>query len=548
MGSQRQSGPAKADGPVNREPYMSFLKTVAVSVFALAAAVPAFAATPADTLVIADAIDDVISLDPAEVGEVGGVLTTQQIYQPLITFNPANPSEIVGVLAESWAVSEDGRTITFTMNPDAVFASGNPVTAFDAEYSLRRVVQMGSRTAFIITQFGIDMDNVEEAIRATDERTLVITAGDAYAPSFLLYCLSSYVGGIVDSKIVREHEVGGDYGNAWLKQANSAGSGPYVLNRWDPKQSILLTRNDNFWGEAPGVERLFIQHMPESATQRLALERGDIDIANKLGPDDFDAIKDNGDISILDGRSGTIYYMGLNVRNENLAHPEVVEALKYLVDYEGIAENIGRGTLAVHQTLVPDGFLGAIDYAPYTLDVARARDLLDKAGVGPFTLDTVVWNVPPYTDFAQAVQATMAEAGVTLNLEVVDGGQWLERYRSHSLDVWVGLWGPDYPDPHSNAKAFAVNRDDAPDGSDSLADRFGWDAGPLSPLAMEAVREQDTETRRKIYEDIQRVHTDTSPFLYMFQEVRKVALRANVQGLVLGPTFSDDRYGSVTKQ
>lgn len=527
---------------------MLFLRTLAVTTLALGAGSAAMAETPANTLVIADAIDDVITLDPGEVGEVGGVLTTQQIYQPLVSFDPDDPTKIIGVLAKSWAVSEDGRMITFTMDPDAVFASGNPVTAHDAEYSLRRVVQMGSRSAFIITQFGIDADNVEEAIRATDDTTLVITAGDTYAPSFVLYCLSSYVGGIVDSELVKANEVDGDYGNAWLKQANSAGSGPYVLTRWDPKQSILLSRNENYWGEAPGVERVFIQQMPESATQRLALERGDIDIANKLGPDDFDAIEDSDDISILDGRSGTIYYMGLNVRNEILANPNVVEALKYLVDYEGIADNIGRGTMEVHQTLVPDGFLGSLDYTPYSLDVEKAKALLEEAGVGPFELDTVVWNVPPYTDFAQAVQATMAEAGVTLNLEVVDGGQWLDRYRNHTLDVWMGLWGPDYPDPHSNAKAFAVNKEDAPDGSESLADRFGWDAGDLSSQAMAAVREQDTDRRRQMYEDIQKVHTDTSPFLYMFQEVRKVAIRSDVKGLVLGLTFSDDRYGGVTKE
>lgn len=527
---------------------MRFLRTPALAaLLVLGAVTPTFAATPANTLVIADAIDDLITLDPGEVGEVAGVLTTQQIYEPLITFNPQDPSEIRGVLAESWTVSEDGRTITFTMNPDAVFASGNPVTAYDAEYSLRRVVQMESRSAFIITQFGINLDNVEEAIRALDESTLVITASETYAPSFLLYCLSSYVGGIVDSKLVQEHEVDGDYGNAWLTQENSAGSGPYVLSRWDPKQSIHLTRNENYWGAAPGVERLVIQHMPESATQRLALERGDIDIANKLGPDDFASIENNDNITILDASSGTIYYMGLNVRNENLAHPEVVEALKYLVDYEGIADHIGRGTLAVHQTLVPGGFLGAIDYNPYSLDVERARALLDEAGVGSITLDTVVWNVPPYTEFAQAVQATMAEAGVTLNLEVVDGGQWLDRYRNASLDIWVGLWGPDYPDPHSNAKAFAVNNWDAPDGSDGLADRFGWDAGELSPLAMAAVREQDTDTRRQMYEELQRAHTDSSPFLFMFQEVRRVAMRSNVQGVVLGLTFADDSYSSVTK-
>jgi peptide/nickel transport system substrate-binding protein len=508
----------------------------------------ALAATPDNTLVIADALDDIITLDPGEVSEVGGVLTSNQIYQPLVTFDVTDPSKIIGVLAESWEVSADGKTYTFHMNPNAKFASGNPVTAYDAEYSLRRVVLMKSRSAFLITQFGFTPENVEEWIKASDDKTLVIQIGDTYAPSFFFYCLSSYVGGIVDSKVVKENEVNGDFGNAYLKSEHSAGSGPYVLTKWEPKQSILLTRNENFWGTAPGVERIFLQHVPESAAQRLLLEKGDIDIANKLGPDDFDAISGNGDISILDGRSGTIYYMGLNVRNENLAKPQVVEALKYLVDYQGIVDSIGRGTMEVHQTLVPRGFLGALDYNPYKLDIEKAKALLAEAGVTtPITLNTVVWNTPPYTDFAQAAQATMAQAGVNLNLEVVDGQQWLERYRAASLDIWVGLWGPDYPDPHSNAKAFSVNQKDAPDGSTSLADRFGWDAGALSPAAMAAVREQDTAKRKAMYEELQKTHTDTSPFLYMFQEVRKVAIRSKVKGLVLGLTFSDDRYWAVSK-
>ncbi|WDR03233.1 ABC transporter substrate-binding protein [Devosia algicola] len=337
----------------------------AVALGAVMSASGAIAETPKDTLVIADAIDDIITLDPGEVSEVAGVLTSQQIYQPLVTFDVSDPTIITGVLAKSWEVSPDGKTFTFKMNPDAKFASGNPVTAYDAEFSLQRVVLMDSRISFILTQFGFTADNVKDWIKATDDSTLVIQVGDVYAPSFFLYCLSSYTGGIVDSKIVKEHVVDNDYGNAWLKQNNSAGSGPYVLGKWDPKQSILLNRNKNYWGAAPGVERIFIQQMPESATQRLALEKGDIDIANKLQPDDFDAIENNPDIKVLEGNSSTLYYFGLNVRNEALSHPKVVEAMKYLVDYKGIADTIGRGTLNVHQTMIPAGFLGAIDYNPY---------------------------------------------------------------------------------------------------------------------------------------------------------------------------------------
>lgn len=536
---------------------MRLFKTLAaVALGAVMTASGAMAATPTNTLVIADAIDDIITLDPGEVSEVGGVLASQQIYQPLVTFDPADPTKISGVLAESWSVSEDGKTFTFKMNPAAKFASGNPVTAYDAEYSLRRVILIDSRISFILTQFGIDKDNVADKIKATDAGTLVLEVNETYAPSFVLYVLSSFTGGIVDSEIVKQHEAtladgSNDYGNAWLKSENSAGSGPYVLTKWDPKVSILLSRNANYWGTPPGVERIFLQHMPESATQRLALEKGDIDIANKLGPDDVGAVSGNADIQIMEGNSSTIYYFGLNVRNEALSHPKVVEAMKYLVDYDGIAENIGRGTVKVHQTMIPDGFLGGnIDYNPYSLDVEKAKALIAESGVAtPIKLDTVVWNVPPYTEYAQAVQATMAQAGIDLNLLVVDGGQWLDRYRSHDLDIWFGLWGPDYPDPHSNAKAFTVNDKTDPDGANgNLADRFGWDSGPLSDDVLAAVQEQDTEKRKEMYDAIQRVHTDTSPFVYMFQDSRKVAMRADVKGVVLGITFSDDRYGGVTKQ
>ncbi len=529
---------------------MNYLtKSLVVLSLLLTLATAALAKTPGNTIVIADALDDIKTLDPGQVSEVVGVLVTRQMYQPLVTFDVKDPAKITGVLASSWKVSEDGKTFTFTMNPEAKFHSGNDVTAYDAEFSLRRVVLMEAPASFIMTQFGWNKENVNDMVKAVDEETLVLKTSEPYAPSFLLYCLSSFSGGIVDSKLVKSHEVDGDFGNAWLKQGHSAGSGAFALQKWEPKKSILLIKNKNFWQKNNStVKRLYFQHVPESATQRLLLEKGDIDIANNLAATDFAAIAGNKDIKVMEGVSATIYYFGLNIRNKYLANPKVVEAMKYLIDYESIAENIGKGTLEVHQTLLPKGFLGAIDYNPYHLDIEKAKQLLKEAGVGEFSLDTVVWNNSPYTEFAQAVQATMAQAGIKLNLEVVDGGQWLDRYRSHKLDIWVGLWGPDYPDPHSNAKAFVVNKEDAPDGSDSLADRFGWKSGEISKKTMDALRETDTEKRKSMYEEIQKIHTHSSPFLYMFQQSRKVAMRSNVDGVVLGILLGDDDYQQITKK
>ncbi|EPJ46111.1 MAG: hypothetical protein OFPII_22740 [Osedax symbiont Rs1] len=507
-----------------------------------------YAKTPANTLVIADSIDDVITLDPQEVSEVGGVLTTNQIYQPLVTYDVQNPTDIQGVLAKSWSVAADGTTFTFKMNQQAKFASGNDVTAKDAEYSLHRLVKMGSRTAFIITQFGFTKENVADRIKAIDSETLVIKIAEPYAPSFLLYCLSSFAAGIIDSKLVMEHVVDNDYGNKWLKSKNSAGSGPFMLKKWKPKKSISLVRNDNYWGEKPPMERIVLRHVSESASQRLLLEKGDIDIANKLGPDDHEAMTTNDDIQKISGLSGTIYYMGLNMRNEHLGKQKVRLAMKYLIDYQGIVDTISRGSMEIHQTMIPRGFLGGTDYTPYQHNLEKAKALLKEAGIEKeIELNMVVWNSAPYTDFAQAIQATMAKAGIKLNLEVVDGKQWLTRYRNSDLDIWLGLWGPDYPDPHSNAKAFAVNKIDTPDGSEGLAERFGWMETGLSKRTMAAVRELDTDKRQKMYEEIQVEHSLNSPFIYMFQELRAVGARSNVKGLVLGTTFADDRLWKISK-
>ena len=138
------------------------------------------------------------------------------------------------------------------MNRDAKFSSGNPVTAHDAEFSLQRPILLNTRISFILTQFGFTKDNVKDMIKATDDDTLVFTVDEKYAPSFVLYVLSSYTGGIVDSKLVKEHEKDGDLGNAWLKQENSAGSGPYVLTKWDPKKSILLSQEPEFLADPSG--------------------------------------------------------------------------------------------------------------------------------------------------------------------------------------------------------------------------------------------------------------------------------------------------------
>ena len=109
----------------------------AVAAVALAAMSPAvMAATPADTLVIAKQIDDLISLDPAEAYELSGIEVLANSYDRIMRFEPTDVTKLVPGVAESVDVGDDGRTFTFKIRPDQKFASGNPVTANDAAWSL----------------------------------------------------------------------------------------------------------------------------------------------------------------------------------------------------------------------------------------------------------------------------------------------------------------------------------------------------------------------------------------------------------------------------
>jgi len=528
-----------------------FTRLVTATAFALTAAlmpVTAPAETPPDTLIQAWSIDDIISLDPAEVFEFTASEILGNSYQGLVGYDVNNVSDIFGVVAESWEVSADGKTFSFKIRDGMKFASGNPITAADAVFSLQRAIKLDKSPAFILTQFGFNAENVDAKIRQTGEMSFEFEMDNAYAPTLVLYCLTATVGFIVDKELAMQHEQDGDFGYNWLK-TGYAGSGAFTIREWRANEVVVLERNPNYSGAAPAMARAIYRHIPESSTQRLLLEQGDIDIARNLGAEEIDALSGNSDIVIESGVKGSIYYLGLSQKNEYLSKPEVRQAMKYLVDYQAIADTIMKGKVQVHQAFLPKGFLGALLDTPFSLDVAKARELLAAAGLPDgFSVTMDTRNTPEITGIAQAIQQTMAQAGIKMELIPGDGQQTLTKYRARNHDIYIGRWGPDYQDPHTNADTFARNPDNSDDAaSKPLAWRNAWDIPEMTAKADAAVLEADAGKRAEMYLEIQREHQQTSPFVIMFQEIEVLGRRANVQGFVVGPSFNDNSFKAVTK-
>jgi peptide/nickel transport system substrate-binding protein len=528
----------------------------AVSPFALATALvlagPAglsLAETPANTLVQAWQMDDLITLDPAEIFEFTGAEYGAQVYDRLVTYPVDDVSNLQGHVAESWEIADDGKTWTFKIRDGITFHSGNPLTAEDVAWSLQRVIKLEQTPSFILSQFGFTPVNVEEMITVVDPSTVQIVLDQPYAPTFFLYCLTAGVGSVVDKQEVMAHEQDGDLGHKWLQTA-SAGSGPFKLRSWKANETLILDANPDYWRGAPGFERVISRHVSEPATQQLLLEKGDVDIARNLEVDQVKAVEGSEDIVIEEVPKGAIYYLGLNQKNENLAKPEVRQALKYLIDYQGIADTILAGSATVHQSFLPSGFLGAIDDTPFSFDAEKAKALLAEAGLPDgfsVSMDTI--NSSPVIDIGQAIQASFAEGGVELEIVPGEDKQTLTKYRARNHDIYIGRWGPDYQDPHTNGDTFARNPGNADEDQNTghLAWRNAWDIPEMGEKTSAAVLEHDPDKRATMYEELQQEHQETSPFVIMFQDIELVAERANVEGMIWGPSFDDNKYWKGSK-
>lgn len=518
---------------------------------AMAAAVPVAAKTPDDTLVIAARIDDIITLDPAEVFEFSGTDLVSNVYDTLVRYDPKDfDAGYKPGLAESWSVGAHGKVYTLKIRPGVKFHSGNKVTAHDAAFSLQRAVILNKTPSFILTQFGFTPENVKDKIRATDEQTLVIETDNRYAESLVLNCLASASASpVVDMKTVLAHEKDGDLGHEWLR-TNSAGSGAFKLVNWKPSESYILEANPDYWIARPGLRRVIVRHVQESSTQRLLLEKGDVDVARTLTPEDIASVMKNDDLAVDEVLRGRIIYMSLNQEVEPLNNPRVIEAIKYLVDYEGMVNSFLKGQYTTHQAFLPLTFLGALEDKPFSLNIEKAKQLLAEAGYADgFDVKIHVRTDKDRQDIAQSVQSIFTQAGIRAEIITGTGKQVLTEYRARKHEIYLGAWGPDYGDPHTNADTFADNPNNSFEvkNTGKLAWRNAWDIPEMSRKTQAAAQENDVTRRVEMYREIQREHQQRSPFIIMMQKIEQTGRRAWVKGFIAGSAVARSYYWTASK-
>ena len=491
-----------------------------------------------DTLIIAIA-EDTASLDPARSFETLPSIIHKATYQTLVTFPPDSVEKVIPDLATSWEISDDGTVYTFTLDPGAVFSNGDPVTASDVVFSFNRLKNITGNPSFLAETIA--------SVEAPDEGTVVLTLTQP-DPAILAKLVFGAFSVLNQAEVEAQGGTAGedaataDTAEEWLNQ-NSAGSGPYVLESWEPGVETVLVRNENYPGDPPAMARVIFRNIPEAATQKIQLEAGDIDIAMDLNADQVASLEGNPNVEVFQGLSDTLVFLKGNMDPEiggPFSDPTVMAAVRYALDYEGIRLLAG-GQSVTPASMLPVGFLGA--YPPNSgpsRDVEKAKALLAEAGYGD-GLDAEL-AYPDFTfaginfgTFAQKVQADLNEAGFNIALAPAEIQVALEAYRQGTEPFGLWLWLPDYRDSLDYVEFL-------PDGV--VGKRLNWTSENADPEIL-ALRDQlkvetDDAVREQLFQQMQDYLMEKGPYAPLVQPGLQIGLNAQLQGFVYNPQWRVD--------
>ena len=475
-----------------------------------------------DTLVVGvpsdlRTLDPGVSLDNYDWREI------YPCYERLVRYKVVDgkgSTEVEPHVAESWSISDDGLVWTFKIREGITFEDGSSLDAEAVRFSLQRTLDIGVGPA----------DNISsiKSMNVTAPYTIEITLKNAYGP--FLQTLATDGASIVNPKVM-ERQKDNDLAKAWLNE-HTMGSGPYKVTDWTKGQQCVLEARPNYWGAAPKLKKVIIRFMEESSDRRMALERGDIDIAENILIDQLPALEKNPDLVVNRYASQMVEYVYVNCQNPKLADPRVRQALSYAVDYKGIIDYVLQGNGVQMRGPVPQGMWGHVpDLFQFSKDNDKAKALLDEAGAKNLEL-TLIYSSRRSTweQIATIMQANFAEIGVTLKLELMANPTLRERVDKGDFELCLGAWSPDFADPYMYMNFWFDSAKWGLPGNRSF-----YKNEEVDGLIRKAASLTDVGERGQLYKQAQEVIMEDAPYIFLYQIETIIPMRKKVKGYVFNP-------------
>lgn len=517
----------------------------AVMVSSLAAAAP-LGVTPA--VASGDGDDDLVTLTVGLQQDIdspnvtaGYLVSSYEVWNlqyATLTNKAAADFAIIPGLAESWEVSDDGLTVTYTLREGLEWSDGEALTADDIAYTINR-----SRDEEWLNHSATTV-NLDAS--ALDDRTIAITSSvpDPKLPTMDVYIVPQHIYSDISAEDLTSYD-----------GLDGVGSGPFVLDEWKPGEGWTMTANPNYygWGEdGPAIDRVVFRLFSNGDAMAAALQQGEIDAAHQLPASSFEQLDADADIVAVDGIQGGFSELGINAGaggigdgNPALLDVRVRRAIAHAIDRDALFERVslglgGRGTtlsVSPDQSWKPEiSEADALDY-----DVAKANALLDEAGYvdgdgdgrretpegEPFTLRyaqrTESENEPAVSDF---VTGYLDAIGIGTTIEAYDDSQLTDVIGSGNFDLFVWGWTPFVdPDPMLSYFTCAQVTYDVNEGIGY--NDANWCNEDYDRLYEAQKVELDPAKRREIVHEMLTIFYTESPYVVLFEDPDLQAYRTD---------------------
>lgn len=463
------------------------------------------------------------TLSPYEANDVTSDTFVTAAYDQLVTYATtevdgkpaAKTDEIVPMLAKSWEESDDHKTYTFELRDDVKFESGNPLTADDVVTSFDLIKDSASASS-LYQLAGIDK------VKKVGDTKVEIALN---APNHLfLQIIPMYSFSIVDAKTV-ESNGGAD----WLAK-NTAGSGPYTVESWNPSTEAKLKRKDDYWGQSPDLAKVDIKFIAEPSNRVQLLEKGEAQLATEIQPKDVDKLSSADGVKIDSRKSNKILYFAMNNKIKPFDDPLVRQAISYAIPYDQLIDDVMMGQAGPMKSAVASSTPGWTDKGnDYEHNLDKAKELLSQSGHGDgFSFDfTLGSGFQDWNDDAVRIQAELKKIGVTMNIKNMARPQFLEATDKGEVQAFISRWTSFVNDPGYHLGLLLK--------TGGSSNNVNYSNPEVDNLLKSAATQPDQDERNKLYAQAQEMINKDAPWAYLYEYNIVVGLSSSVEGYTSYP-------------
>lgn len=446
------------------------------------------------------------TLDPHYSNTAVAFTPINAIFEGLVRLDETG--EILPALAESWEWL-DNQTLEFTIREGVYFHNGDPLTMEDIAFSLERAATSPVSSTML---GGINTTSIQ----ITGENSIRFST---YEPFFAILAHLGANGSIVSQRAVEE--LGADFGH------HPVGTGAFKVERFVQGDQLELVRFEEYYGEAPQIDRLIFRAVPEATNRVILLETGEVQMAMNVLPSDISRVEDSPGLTLLRNTNLRAYSVHFNNEAAPFDNVLVRQALNYAIDTQMIIDTVldGVGT-ALTGPLAPEVWGANTGLEGYPFNPERARDLLAEAGYEGGFATRIYSNSDSLNQAVVTVIAhQLAQVGIDAEIIINEPAVHLElmRYGNYTMAL----------------SGFTTTSFDADRGlipmfdSASVMNNSNYSNPEVDRLLFAGRSEQDLNQRMAYFHEAQEIIVDEAPWAFLYSGENLVGIRNEVRGLIL---------------